>query len=1252
MFWKGNPLPRPATLKSQSLLAYLLLHRQRPQSRDHLCNLFWGDRSELKARGSISTALWHIRRCLPEDIILRDGETLQYNPGAEVWLDVEEFKSHISASDIVSLASGVELYRGELLAGFYDDWIVDERYHLESLYCAALERLMSAHEAEKKFNEALVAARRLLHSDPLKEAAHRLIMRAHHQLGQRNAALLQYQTCRELIRSQLGVEPMEETNELYQAILHERPAMPLPSALPLSEPPPLTSIRRPGYNPLGVTAFGRIMGRKAELDLLNNCWVEMSAGPGKFIFLGGEAGVGKTRLVTEFINSQRFHGTRILFGRCYEFERVLPYQPIFETLRSVLPSLAADEGMVFPSWLTAEDPSPPSWRPQASASLPDMPEQRRLFEDVLKFLLALSRRGPLLIVLEDLHWAAESTLELLHYLVRHLMKYPVLWIGTYRAEDLTRQDSLQNLKQVLQKEQAAVTVNLGRLSATETEALISEMSGEGSASIALARRLYEETEGNPFFLMEIVKALFESGALYVEAGEWRGDLDQISRRQLPLPESVSEAILSRVRALSVNTQNALQLAAVLGREFDFELLNQAWGRDREATLEALDVLLRQRFIEEGQGRESRDYVFIHHKIPEVIYSAIPGRKRQMLHAKVAMALEILTSSRSEPAAGQLAYHFERCQELDPAYLEGAVRNLLRAGDGARFLYAFQDALDFYQRALTLFRKIKRYDRAAETLMKIGLTYHTCLDFEHSRQAYEEGLALRHAFQLQVSQLPSAPHPLRVGWREPNSLDPAEASFEWSLRIIDQLFCGLVNITPELDILPDVAHAWDVVNGGRTYVFYLRSNAKWSDGTALTASDFVYSWKRALLPRYNFLFTDLLQDIRGARAFHQGQTCNLESIGVWAVDDMTLQVELEEPNGYFLYLVPYLFPIPRHVLEACGESWAEPQNIVTNGPFRLETWHPGDSILLSRNPHYHGQFAGNVERVELCLLPSMPGQLDLYEAGSLDFFDIWTLPLEERDRARQRNVSEFISIPEVSTLFLGFNVARPPFDDVRVRRALSMATDREKLANVIMRGWVAPATGGLIPPGMSAHSPGIGLSQNIYAACQLLSEVGAPEYWKEIFSRVEALLPSGSLVPYAHSLRAQWKERLGIDVAWQILDPDPFFQQFTREPPHVYLIGWMPDCPDPGSLFPSNRIQQFTHWQNDHFDELLKRAKRTTDPDSRTRLYQEADKILMEEAVVVPLTYGRSLLLVKPWVKNISKSSLTRWLWKDVVIEPH
>jgi len=618
--YDGQQLCKPPTLKSRSLLAYLVLHRDRPQARERLADLFWGDRPERRARRSLTTALWHIRRCFPEEgLILSELDTVQFDPRCELWLDVDGFQAKASRQDIASLQSAMTLYRGDFLDGFYDDWIITERYRLEHLFSEALTRLMTAQETRGDHKTALSTAARLLQQDELREDAHRVIMRAYCRLGQRNAALEQYHHCQQIIQEELGVEPTAETTELNQQILDGRFAPERIAAGVHVEMPSLRPAPAVGRNPLDVATRTKLVGREEELAFLEDCWQEVVAGWAGLLLISGEAGVGKTRLVEEFAQGLLQRGTRVLWGHCYEFERVLPYQPISEALRTILPALTPSELLGFPAVTLAEVarlvPEVLEKRPEigVTTTIASDQEQVRLFEATTRFLTQLSSSN-LLLILEDLQWASESTLQMLHYLVHHLAGQPMLIVGTFRPEGIAPHHPVLDLRRRLTRERLARSLRLSRISPTDVEAMVREMSGAGEAIVPLARRLYRETEGNPFFLGEIVNALFEMGVIRLEGGAWLGDLDQLSREVLPLPTSVSELIQARTRRLSQDTQAALRLAAVLGREFDFNLLNTVWGRGENATLEALDEMLRQRLIDEGRGTTARDYAFAHHKI--------------------------------------------------------------------------------------------------------------------------------------------------------------------------------------------------------------------------------------------------------------------------------------------------------------------------------------------------------------------------------------------------------------------------------------------------------------------------------------------------------------------------------------------------------------------------------------------------------------------------------------------------------------
>jgi len=421
---------------------------------------------------------------------------------------------------------------------------------------------------------------------------------------------------------------------------------------------------------------------------------------------------------------------------------------------------------------------------------------------------------------------------------------------------------------------------------------------------------------------------------------------------------------------------------------------------------------------------------------------------------------------------------------------------------------------------------------------------------------------------------------------------------------------------------------------------------------VTAGDFEYAWKRVLNPATGSGNASLLYDLKGARAFHQGEVSDPDQVGVRALDELTLVVELEGPTGYFLQLLAYnaIYPVPRHVVEAHGERWTEMENIVTNGPFRLESWRPGESLFLVRNAEYRGRFTGNLQRVELLLLKHRSVQLKMYEAGSLDILDLSEVPPLEMDRARQRHAGEYVSGPLLTTGFTAFDVSRPPFDDVRVRRAFVLATDRETLADVVMRGLSFPATGGLVPPGMPGHSAGIGLPYDPEGARQLLAEAGYPG--GRGFPVVESLTMGG---PVAHEIaeckQAQWRENLGVEIPWRSLEWATYLDRVFREPPHMFGMSWVCDYPDPDSFLRVS-VRLHTKWRHETYDELVEEARRVTDQERRMKLYQEADRILVEEAAMVPVAYMRMHLLVKPWMTKFPVSASAWPFWKDVIIEPH
>lgn len=707
---ESRPLPKPATAKAQSLLVYLVLHRDRPQSRERLVGMFWGDRPDKRARRSLATALWQIRRCFPiKSYIQADVHTVQFAFPGQLQLDAEDFVTAASLPDIRSLEMAVSLYQGDFLDGFYDDWIINERYRLQSQYLEALTRLMHLHEKAGAYEAALETAVRLLDSDSLREEAHRVVMRALLYLGQRNAALKQYTLCRQIIAEELGVEPMPETHQLYQEIRDNRLVAPSSFA---TVPLPFSLTRRDarssaGHNPLEATVIPPFVGRDDELLHLTSQWQQALSGESGLLIIKGEAGVGKTRLTESFAEQLHRQGYRVLWGRCNQFERVFPYQPLVEAVRSLLPHLAPPELSAIPDWSLAELsrllPELLELRPDLdSPSISGLDgEQTSLFTALARALSGLASLIPFLVVVEDLHWAGESTLQLLHFLARQLQSQPILLLGTTRLASAHNHTPLRQFQESLVQGKSASVLNLSRLTAKDAETLVAKMSGRRESIAPLAERLFQETEGNPFFLIELSKSLFENNVLGIESGIWRGDFERISAELLPLPASITNAVQARVHRLPKETQKMLGIAAVLGREFDFAPLHAIWDKGEEATLEGLDRLLRAHLIIEGSGDLGRDFTFTHHKIQEVVYADLPRRLRQHHHARAGQALQTQFAGQESTAAAELAHHFEQGQRLNKRWLQPAIQFLQLAGQEAASQFANAEAEQYFSRALDL-----------------------------------------------------------------------------------------------------------------------------------------------------------------------------------------------------------------------------------------------------------------------------------------------------------------------------------------------------------------------------------------------------------------------------------------------------------------------------------------------------------------------------------------------------------------------
>ena len=1239
----GQEIEGMALRKARALFVYLLLNPGK-QDRGRLAGLLWGDSAEARARHNLRHTLWHLRRALPPGLLAEDRLTVELRSD-RIHVDALVFEKEIQrvnrrrseeglSDHVLHLQEALALYRGEFLAdmdiGDCPDFTIWKTGYATTLHeeaLTALSRLTEHFLQRGAYRQALAYARRQVEMEPWWEEGHRLLMTLLALDGQRGAALAQYETCRRRLAEEVGVEPMAETTALYHRLLHWKRAdwvAPGPQALQLP-----------------------FLGRGEERARLAAWWEVARRGSGRLSLIEGEAGIGKTRLTEEMIRYAEVQGATVLRGRCYEFGGDIPYQPIADAARSSLRTLSGDRIRLSPVWLAEMA----RLTPELYDLYPHLPAARnesgpaarqRLFEAVARFLRALTRPSnvgfsvPLILFLDDLHWADTSTLDLLHYLVRGLSDAPVWVVGTYRPEEVAPGHLLTRLRQGLSRDRLVDHLVLSSLSAGTVSEIARSLVGDEAAE-SLGDFLYRESEGNPFFLVETVYSLQEQGALGGAERRWRKSLAVRA-----IPHSVRDVILQRVGRLSLPARRLLTLAAVIGRRFDSALLQNA-ARQDAAHVSASLMEWTARHLVRPEADASQSYDFHHDKIRAVVYEAATEVERQGLHRRVGEALERSRGESDEERVGLLAYHWARAGEPDRA-----ISYLLQAGDRARLLYAQEEAVSYYRQALDFLQATGEQEAAARTLMKLGLTYHNAFDFSHARAAYDEAFVLWQKAATRPEGPVSLPpaRPLRVRWLEPSNLDPAFAPDSHTDCLVSHLFSGLVELSPEMNAIPDIARSWEVSDGGRVFVFHLRDDARWSDGVPVTAGDFEFAWKRALNPATGSPVAPFLYDLEGARAFHRGHGC-AEEVGVRAVDDRTLRVKLERPVGHFLQLltlVPW-YPVPRHVVEREGNAWAERKGIVVNGAFRMEAWRRGESMELVRNPAYHGRFTGNLRRVTLLPMHAWADRLRMYRDDRLDVLGVAYLAAEEREELRQRYASEYIARPRLETHFLAFDVTRPPFDDVRVRRAFALATDRETLADRVLLGYAAPAMGGLTPPGMPGHASGIALPFRPGEARRLLAEAGYPD--GQGFPVIE-VLAYDAVASRNEFLRAQWRRALGVEVRVTTAGWADFLEQLGGSY-HLVNLGWLADYPDPDSFLRVSRERVWSGWQHEEFDRLVQEARALTDPAERMLRYRRAEVILAREAPVLPLIYERDHLLVKPWVRAYPMSAIKPAFWKDAVL---
>lgn len=488
--------------------------------------------------------------------------------------------------------------------------------------------------------------------------------------------------------------------------------------------------------------------------------------------------------------------------------------------------------------------------------------------------------------------------------------------------------------------------------------------------------------------------------------------------------------------------------------------------------------------------------------------------------------------------------------------------------------------------------------------------------------------------------------------EPTTLDPNLAEDYYSITPIEQMFLGLTNINNVTnEVEPELAESWETSADGTVWTFKMRSDAKWSDGKPVTAQDVEYSVKRAIKPETASPYAYVLYIIKNAKAINQTvvptDTYDIETLGVKAIDDTTVQFTLEAPASYFLSISSMwtLRPVPSWAIEANGDAWTDPANIVVNGPYKVTEWQAGQSLTFVKNPDYYNAAGVQIDRVEVSVITDQNTEVALYESGELDVAGegAASLPAEQVERIRADGAlnAELHEGPRASTTYVGFTMTKPPFDNVLVRKAFSAAIDRETMVREVVGSGV-PATQ-FAPKGVfGAPDPEVGIQSDPEQAKQWLAEAGYPN--GEGFPTVTYRYFSNTLEEaLAQALQAMWKETLNVNVELEAQEFPVFLAGLkpdvpVEEMPEMWRLGWGADYPDENNfvyeVFHCTDSTNYPRAACTEADELAKQAGVETDLDKRKEMYKQVETLMFQEEVRVAPYYHRGYtILTKPYVKR-------------------
>lgn len=712
--------------KSRALLYYLAAQKSTiPRTR--LQTIFWPDASQVSAQQLLRTSLYGLRQELGDALI---SERDQVGLSENCWVDVRKFEEKVNAAgaELGELAEGVSLYRGEFLEDFslpdsnlFEEWANIERERYRRLVVRTYAGLGDLYEQVGDYAAALDALDKALEIDPLQEDLQREAIRMAYLKGDRPDAIQRYDALRRMLDRELGVPPMLETRNLYDSILSDTLKK---ESRPARKPRTTAIASTQARSSSDILPF---TGRSEEFRQLNEL-----LNSGRLALIEGEPGVGKTRLAEELLQSS---GAAVLRGTAHEMERHLPYQPVIEAFRNFVRSHdwpeISESLELLPVWRREAARIVPEIDPGAALAAvpPQAGVESRLWEAIHQVLQGLGSLRPVILFIDDIQWADESTLALLGYLVRNAA-YNVTYLAASRP--FPARSPLSTLVQSLSRAGKIERINLSRFSSEEIKEIARKISP--SYSGLLVEWLSVQSEGNPYILGEVIRYARQSGILLPNG---QVNLNQISASPV-VPQTVYSMVNARLANLSEAARRVLDAAVAAGRVFDLDVVLLAAGLSEDVALDAVDELRSSGLIgpvygETSPEQERLTFTFDHNLTMEVAYRDTGEARHRLMHKRLAEAMVTRYRNRLDSEAGLIAYHF-----LEGGFAEKAAPYAAMAGDRAVGLAAWKEAISYYEEAL---RVEKNPERKRNLLLSIAQVRLNSGETARASEIYREALAL-------------------------------------------------------------------------------------------------------------------------------------------------------------------------------------------------------------------------------------------------------------------------------------------------------------------------------------------------------------------------------------------------------------------------------------------------------------------------------------------------------------------------------